>query len=273
VLITGCSSGIGRATAEAFLDDEWTVYATARDPEDVADLGERGCETARLDVTSARAAERVVERIVDEQGRIDVLVNNAGTGQFGPAEDTPVQSVHDLFDVNLYGPHRLIRQVLPHMRDGERGRIVNVSSVVGLLAVPGQAVYSASKFALEGYSDALRAEVAEHDIDVVLVEPGPTATAFENRVLESREVLERSGAYEAYYEIMDDRESIEASQTFGMEPERVATAIKDAACVTDPNPRYQVGRIAKLVALARLLPDRLRDRAWGLLRKAVTIRS
>ena len=108
VLVTGSSSGIGRATVEGFLDQEWRVYATARDTDDVADLGERtGCVTARLDVTEETDVEGVVARMVDEEGRIDCLVNNAGYGQFGPTEDVPVERVHRQFDVNVYGPHRL----------------------------------------------------------------------------------------------------------------------------------------------------------------------
>ncbi|WP_370515891.1 SDR family oxidoreductase [Halapricum sp. CBA1109] len=241
VLITGCSSGIGRATAESFLEDEWTVYATARDTDDVTDLAEMGAATAELDVTDARDVERVVDRVIDDQGRIDCLVNNAGTGQFGPLEDVPTDALEDQFDVNLNGPHRLVREVLPHMRDREEGTIVNVSSAVGLLAVPGQGAYSASKFALEGYSDALRNEVADHGIEVVLVEPGPVATNFEARVADSRDRLERSGAYEQYYEMMEDRRDVDASETFGMEPARVGDVIKDAASVTDPDPRYPSG--------------------------------
>jgi NAD(P)-dependent dehydrogenase (short-subunit alcohol dehydrogenase family) len=272
VLITGCSSGIGRATAEAFADEEWTVYATARNEDDIDDLAEAGCETAELDVTNAREIEHVVDRILDEQGRLDVLVNNAGTVQFGPVEDVPTDAVHDQFDVNVYGPHRLIRAVLPHMREREQGRIINVSSAVGLLATPGEGIYSSSKFALEGMSDALRNEVDQYGIDVVLVEPGPVATEFESQVTDSRERLDRSGAYESIYEIQDDRESIGASETFGMPPEVVAATITDAALVSDPDPRYPVGRVAKACAWARYLPSRWRDRVWSLLRRVTSLR-
>jgi len=272
VLITGCSSGIGRATAEDFLDDEWTVYATARDEDDLTDLAEAGCETADLDVTNAREVERVVDRILDEQGRLDVLVNNAGTAQFGPVEDVPTDALAEQFDVNVYGPHRLIREVLPHMRERERGRIINVSSAVGLLATPGEGIYSSSKFALEGLSDALRNEVDQYGIDVVLVEPGPVATNFESRVADSRKRLDRSGAYESIYRIQDERESIGASDTFGMPPEAVAAVITDAAVVSDPDARYPVGRIAKVCALARHLPGRWRDRVWSLLRRVTSLR-
>ena len=141
VLITGCSSGIGRATAEAFLDEGWEVYATARNPADVETLGDRGCTVATLNVTEDDDVVRVVDRIVDEQGRIDCLVNNAGYAQFGSLEDVPTDAVHRQFDVNVYGPHRLTRAVLPHMRRRREGTIVNVSSAAGRVAFPGGGAY------------------------------------------------------------------------------------------------------------------------------------
>jgi len=266
-LITGCSSGIGRASAERFLEEDWTVYATARDTDDIADLADAGAETATLDVTNARQVERVVDRVIDEQGRIDCLVNNAGTGQFGPVEDVPTDALHEQFDVNLYGPHRLTRAVLPHMREQEEGTIVNVSSLQGRLAAPGLGAYSASKFALEAMSDSLRAEVDPYGIDVVVVEPGVVETRFADRTDESRERLERSGAYDAVYEAQDDRRAIEYDELFGIPPEDVATVIYDAAAMTDPNPRYAVGHGAKLILALRHLPDRWRDAAFGLFRR------
>lgn len=272
VLITGCSSGIGKATAEVFLEDEWTVYATARDTDDIEDLATAGCVTDELDVTDEANVTRVVDRIIDDQGRIDCLVNNAGTNQFGPAEDVPTSAVEDVFDVNVYGPHRLTRAVLPHMREREKGRIINVSSAVGLLSVPGQSVYSSSKFALEGYSDAIRPEVSEYGIDVVLVEPGPVATDFEDRLEASRENLDRSGAYEDIYDLQDDRVSMDASDTFGMDPVEVAKVIKDAAVESEPPARYPVGAVAQATALARHLPGKWRDRLFGVIRWVATRR-
>ena len=137
VLITGSSSGIGRATAAAFLDEDWTVHATARDTADIEDLAEAGCETHELDVTDDEDVADVVDRVVDADGRIDCLVNNAGFGQFGPLEDVPVEDLHAQFDVNVYGPHRMARAVLPHMREQGEGTIVNLSSVSGRVATPG----------------------------------------------------------------------------------------------------------------------------------------
>lgn len=264
VLITGCSSGIGRETAHAFLEDGWEVYATARNPADIEVLGERGCNIGTLDVTDEDDAERVVDRIVDEQGRIDCLVNNAGYAQLGPVEDVSADGVQDQLEVNVLGPHRLARAVLPHMRERRTGTIVNVSSVAGRLSVPGAGIYSGSKFAMEGITDALRPEVAEYGIDVVLVEPGPVDTAFTERASEEIEGLDRSGAYEKLYGILDDTQAVGGGGPGAIHPREVGNAILDAANVTDPAARYPVGRIAKLSLFARLVPAKLRDKLYGL---------
>ncbi|WP_115862819.1 SDR family oxidoreductase [Halorussus litoreus] len=264
VLITGCSSGIGRETARVFLQDGWEVYATARNPADVQALGEAGANIASLDVTDEDDVERVVDRIVDEHGRIDCLVNNAGYAQLGPVEDVPVERVEDQFEVNVFGPHRLARAVLPHMRERRTGTIVNVSSVSGRIATPGMGIYNGSKFAMEGISDALRPEVSEHGIDVVLVEPGPVETAFAERAGSEVEGIERSDAYEAIYSILDDTKAIGGGGPGAIPPRRVAESVLDAANLTDPAPRYPVGQVAKVGMLARFVPASLRDRLYRL---------
>jgi NAD(P)-dependent dehydrogenase (short-subunit alcohol dehydrogenase family) len=267
VLITGSSSGIGHATAEAFLDEGWEVYATARNPADVQALGDRGCTIATLDVTADDDVDRVVDRILDEQGRIDCLVNNAGYAQFGPQEDVPTDTVHEQFDVNVYGPHRLTRAVLPHMRKQGDGTIVNVSSVAGRISFPGGGVYAGSKFALEAMSDALRGEVKDHGIDVVLVEPGPVDTKFTERAEREVEGLDRSGAYESFYRVFEDTQAIGGGGPFAVSPDRVAEAILDAASSTKPPARYPVGTVAKVAVLGRFVPDVLRDRLYELVQK------
>jgi len=271
VLITGSSSGIGRATAEAFLDEDWTVYATARDTDDVSDLEEQGAETAALDVTEGDQIESVVDRVVDEQGGIDCLVNNAGYGQFGAVEDVPVEAVHDQFDVNLYGPHRLTRAVLPHMRDAGEGTIVNVSSVAGRISTPGQGVYASSKFALEGLTDALRNEVDDHGIDVVLVEPGPISTSFDDRAKAELDDdrLERSGAYDYLYEFYEQQRIFGGTSAIAGDPAEVAEVIREATCSSDPEARYPVGGQANLLLLGRFVPDRLRDTVFRFASKLV----
>jgi NAD(P)-dependent dehydrogenase (short-subunit alcohol dehydrogenase family) len=299
VLITGCSSGIGRATARAFLEEDWTVYATARNPADIQTLGEEGCELATLDVTDGDDVERVVDRILDEEGAIDCLVNNAGYGQFGPLEDVSTARVHEQFDVNVYGPHRLIRAVLPAMRRERDGTIINVSSVLGRIALPGTGAYAGSKHAIEAMSDALRNEVAEYDVDVVVVEPGPVRTNFADRA--SREVdgqggskqdadggserdddagdgserndaagIDRSGAYEEFYRVFDDTQLIAGDGPGSVEPEVVADAICNAASATQPPARVQPGTLPRLAVLARFLPDPMLDAAYGFLTKVTS---
>lgn len=275
VLITGCSSGIGRETARTFLDEGWTVYATARNPADAEALGEAGCELATLDVTDQDDVDRVVDRIVDEEGAIDAVVNNAGYGQFGAIEDVPTARVHEQFDVNVYGPHRLIRAVLPAMRRERDGTIVNVSSVAGRVSIPGGGVYSGSKFALEAISDALRNEVADLGVDVVVVEPGPVKTGFSDRAkseidAEDADGIERTNAYEPLYAAFEDTQLIGGDGPGAVEPAVVANAIYDAASATDPPARVQPGTVASVSVLARFLPDALRDRAYALIRNAVS---
>ncbi|MFC7186936.1 SDR family oxidoreductase [Halorubrum yunnanense] len=289
VLITGCSSGIGRAAAHAFNDEGWTVYATARNPADVETLGEAGCELATLDVTDGSDVDRVVDRILDEEGAIDALINNAGYGQFGPIEDVSTEKVHEQFDVNVYGPHRLIKAVLPAMRREREGTIVNVSSVAGRVSFPGGGVYSGSKFAVEAMSDALRNEVAEFGVDVVVVEPGPVKTNFSKRAqeeagvdpdrdgddagedrapdAESGDGLDRTGAYEEFYAMFEDAKLIGGDGPGAVEPELVADAIYDAASATRPPARVQPGTAAQVGVFARFLPDALLDRGYEFVRK------
>jgi NAD(P)-dependent dehydrogenase (short-subunit alcohol dehydrogenase family) len=269
VLITGCSGGIGHATAEAFLADGWQVYATARDPDDIADLEEHErCTTDTLDVTEQSDITNVVNRILRTEDRIDCLVNNAGYGQFGPVEELPVEEVEKQFDVNVYGPHRLARAVLPHMREAGEGTVVNISSVAGRISFAGGSAYCGSKFALEAMTDALRQEVEGHGIDAVLVEPGPVQTGFSDRA--SAEVeddhAERTGAYDWFWQAFDDTDAIGGDGPGSVPPKRVATEVLDAANLTDPPARVPVGTVARLAVMGRFLPDSLRDAAIGFIR-------
>ncbi|QLC33833.1 SDR family oxidoreductase [Halarchaeum sp. CBA1220] len=266
VLITGASSGIGHATAEAFLDAEWSVWATARDESDLRALREAGCTTAELDVTRPAQCRDVVEELVEAEGRLDCLVNNAGYGQMGAVEDVTTRRLNKQFDVNVYGPHRLIRAALPHMRERGEGTIINLSSVSGRVSTPGMGVYSASKFALEGLSDALRGEVQPHGIDVALVEPGPVETEFSARAADELEPVEASGAYDRVYRFFEDFDAVSGGFA-SSQPEDVAAVVLEAASTTDPDPRYPVGPAARAMLLARYAPDRIRDRVVDLLYK------
>jgi NAD(P)-dependent dehydrogenase (short-subunit alcohol dehydrogenase family) len=180
-LITGCSSGIGRALCERALERGDRVVATARKESTLADLVTRFPNHAtalRLDVTDASAVKQVVAQAIAKLGGIDVLVNNAGFGTVGALEETEEDAVKDGFDTNVYGPYRMVREMLPHMRERGRGHILNVSSMTGFSGVPGFCFYSATKFALEGMSEALAQEVAQFCIKVTIIEPGPFRTDF-----------------------------------------------------------------------------------------------
>src|ERR671925_1311611 len=172
VLITGCSSGIGRASAERLAARGWKVFATARRPESIADLGERRCETLALDVTDEESMRAAVEAVERTEGAVGVLVNNAGYSQSGAIETVPMERIRAQFETNVFGLIRICQLVLPGMRRQGWGRIVNVSSMGGRLTFPGGGAYHATKHAVEAISDALRFEVRGFGVEVVLIEPG-----------------------------------------------------------------------------------------------------
>src|SRR6476646_813021 len=177
VLITGCSTGIGRATAERLVEDGWNVHATARRPETIEDLAKSGCTVQAIDVTDEDSMATAVEE-AEKDGPIGALVNNAGYSQSGAIETIPMDSVRRQFETNVFGLMRMCQLVLPSMRAAGSGRIVNLSSMGGKLTFPGGGVYHATKHAVEALSDALRFEVAGFGIRVVLIEPGLITTNF-----------------------------------------------------------------------------------------------
>ena len=193
--ITGCSSGFGRAMAEAVLSRGDTVVGTARRAERldelVQDAGEGKAYALSLDVTETEGIRQAVKEVLERYGRIDVLVNNAGHGQVGAVEETTEEELHEIFDVHLFGPAALTRAVLPAMREQRSGAIVQMSSFGGQVSYPGFSAYCATKFALEGFSEALAAEVAPMGIRVLIVEPGAFRTGFSGGALvQSREMPE-----------------------------------------------------------------------------------
>ncbi len=270
VLVTGCSTGIGRAAAEDLARRGHVVYATARRPESVEELQRwaagLGSEArvARLDVQHPATIEETVTRVLDEQGRIDVLVNNAGFGQAGAFEDIPLEHWRRQFEVNLFGLIEVTRRVLPGMRERGSGRIINVSSVVAHVVVPFMGAYAASKHALDAASAALRMEVKRWGIRVVLIEPGPIQTEFRRNVLDNAQQsmgedsrIEDSPYAEAYRLMTRRRPGPEPGGGTALD---VAVAIRRAVESHRPRTRYTVTPIARWVPLmARLLPDRVFD--------------
>lgn len=190
VLITGCSSGIGRATALNLVGSGWSVYATARRLETIAELADAGCNTLALDVTDEQSMSAAVAAIEQAEGAVGVLINNAGYSQSGAIETVPLDAVRRQFETNVFGLVRLTQLVLPKMRAQRWGKIVNVGSMGGRLSFPGGGHYHATKHALEAISDALRFELRGFGIDVILLEPGLVTTEFGDAATASMTAVE-----------------------------------------------------------------------------------
>ena len=266
VLVTGCSSGIGRATAERLARSGWTVYASARRLESMDGLEEAGCRLLRLDVTDESSMRDAVEEIERAEGAVGVLVNNAGYSLSGAVESVTLEDARRQFETNVFGLARLTQLVLPGMRREGWGRIVNVSSMGGRLTFPGGGWYHATKHAVEALSDALRFEVQGFGIDVVVIEPGLIRTEFAETAVGSIPVGEEpygrfnaavgaatAGAYDGFY-----------GRRLGGDPDTVARTIERALSAKRPRTRYRVTPSAKLfLTLRRLLPDRGWDALVG----------
>lgn len=263
VLITGCSTGIGRATAERLAEDGWNVHATARRLDAIEDLGKRGCKTGELDVTNEQSMEKAV-REVEKDGPIGALINNAGYSQSGAIETIPMDSVRRQFETNVFGLMRMCQLVLPAMRGAGSGRIVNLSSMGGKLTFPGGGVYHATKHAVEAISDALRFEVKEFGVDVVVIEPGLITTEFGETASSSIDAVEDHGPY-AKFNADVGKVTAEAytgpMARFGAGPEAVAGKIAKALTARRPATRYKVTPSARvMMGTRRLVTDRMWDR-------------
>ncbi|GAA3511486.1 oxidoreductase [Aeromicrobium panaciterrae] len=261
VLITGCSSGIGEATAARLAKAGWTVYATARKPETLEGLKAEGCRTLALDVTSEESMSGAVTTVLEEAGRIDALVNNAGYSQSGATETLDLDEVRRQFETNVFGLLRLSQLVLPTMRQQGSGRIVNISSMGGRLVFPGGGVYHATKFAVEALSDAMRFEVAGFGVQVVIVEPGLITTNFENAAVASMG-SNNDGPY-AEFNAQVAASTKEAysgpMRHLGGGPDSVAKVIEKALKARRPRIRYTVTASAKMSIASRRL---IGARAW-----------
>jgi NAD(P)-dependent dehydrogenase (short-subunit alcohol dehydrogenase family) len=263
VLITGCSTGIGRATAERLADDGWNVHATARRPESIEELNGRGMKTHALDVTDESSMEAAVAE-VEKDGPIGALINNAGYSQSGAIETIPMSSVRKQFETNVFGLMRMSQLVLPGMRGAGSGRIVNLSSMGGKLTFPGGGVYHATKHAVEALSDALRFEVSGFGIDVVVLEPGLIVTDFGETAAGSLAEVEEHGPY-ADFNADVARVTANAYTSgmarFGAGPEAVAAKIAGALSAGRPRTRYKITPSARVVmGMRRLMSDRMWDR-------------
>ena len=263
VLITGCSSGIGRATALELAERGWNVYATARRPEALIELADKGCRTLALDVTDEASMQEAVGRVTEAEGAVGVLVNNAGYSQSGAVETVSIEDARRQFETNVFGLLRLAQLVLPGMRAQGWGKIVNLSSMGGRLTFPGGGLYHATKYAVEALSDALRFEVRGFGVDVIIVEPGLIVTKFGEVAAGSVQSDAEDGAY-AEFNRKVAALTEEAYQGWmaklGAGPEAVAKTIAGAIVARRPKARYPVTPSARLmITQRRLVPDRVWD--------------
>ncbi|MGW2544869.1 SDR family oxidoreductase [Kitasatospora sp. NPDC001574] len=258
VLITGCSSGIGRAVALRAVRAGFTTVATARKPESLAELEAAGCLVRALDVTDAEARHRVVEELDEKHGGVDALVNNAGYGELGPFEEVPLDRWDRQFQTNVFGPVALTQLVLPGMRERGYGRIVNVSSLAGKIVLPVGAAYHASKFALEAAMEALWLEVHRFGIEVSLVLPGAVNSRWADNVPKQDEYA--SGAYGDL--VSELARQMAERLPRGASVEYASSVVMRALTESRPRLRYPVGADARvLLPLSRMVPARLWS-AW-----------
>src|SRR5450631_1788624 len=265
VLISGCSSGIGAATAAALVRSGHTVYATARKVETLADLEALGAHTLALDVNSEDSMIAAVKTVEEEHGQVGTLINNAGFGDYGPIEESDLERVRAMFETNVFGLARLTQLVLPKMRRSRSGRIVNIGSMGGRITFPVGGFYHATKYAVEAISDALRVEVKPFGIAVILVEPGLIRSNFESRVNESLDMgTNSSGGDTAYADLLAANEKSTtgayANDFMATGPESVAAVIVKALDSPRPRSRYVVTSAAKvMINLRRFGGDRVWD--------------
>ncbi|HEY6779959.1 MAG TPA: SDR family NAD(P)-dependent oxidoreductase [Thermoleophilaceae bacterium] len=266
VLITGCSTGIGRATAlRLAASGRWTVYATARRLESIADLEAKGCRTLALDVVDEASMQAAVTAVEEAEGAVGVLINNAGYSQSGALETLPLDDLRAQFETNVFGLVRLCQLVLPGMRRQRFGKIVNLSSMGGKLVFPGGGAYHGTKFAVEAISDALRFEVRGFGVDVILIEPGLITTNFAETAVGTMEPDD--GPYATFNTAVGTLTAgvyDSPVRHLGGGPDAVAKKIEKAISRRRPRTRYPVTASAHLSLFQRkLVTDRMWDRVMG----------
>ncbi len=262
ILITGASSGIGKETAKLLIEAGNIVYGAARRIDKMNDLKELGIKLLEMDVTNDQSMVNGIQKIIEVEKRIDVLVNNAGYGSYGALEDVSISEAKYQFEVNVFGLARLTQLVLPHMRQQGSGKIVNISSMGGKFGEPHGAWYHATKYAVEGLSDSLRMELKQFNIDVVIIEPGAIKSEWGGIAKEN--LLKVSG--NTAYKKLAEKHAALIDKTYkrvGSEPIVIAKSIAKAINSNNPKTRYTVGGGAKLILFLRsILSDRLFDKLF-----------
>ncbi len=259
-LVTGASSGIGAMIAKELARNEYIVYAAARRLDKMNEWKNNGIRPIFLDLTNEDSMVQCVQSILNEAGRIDVLINNAGYGSYGAIEDVPMEEARRQFDVNLFGMARLIQLVTPTMRENYNGKIVNISSMGGKIWTKFGGWYHATKFAVEGFSDCLRMELAPFGIDVVVVEPGGIKTDWGIIAANHLKETAKSGVYEQYANQAADGMIKNYSGDMLAKPELIAKTVRKAVTKKRPRTRYLIGFMAKpMVLTQRIFGDRVYD--------------
>ena len=260
VLITGTAYGIGKSTAELLIDKGHIVYGGDILVEENLYLNDIGGTALEMDVTNQEHIDKAINQIISEQGRVDVLVNNAGLGVYGAIEDVSMEDIYYQYDVNLFGLARVTKAVLPYMREKESGLIINISSVLGETYGPLAGWYLSTKHALEGWSDALRVELKEFDIDVVVVQPGAINTNFSNVTKTYIDKYRKNSAYQHLYgePITDTGNEVLSNQS---DPIVIAKVINKAMNARNPKTRYAAGAYSKIgIFLRKIMTDKMFDR-------------
>jgi NAD(P)-dependent dehydrogenase (short-subunit alcohol dehydrogenase family) len=261
VLLTGASSGIGKITARKLLLSGYTVYAAARRIDRMNDLLESGAKLLAMDITNDASMVSGVHQIISIEGRIDILINNAGYGSYGAIEDVPIDEARRQFNVNVFGMARLIQLVLPHMRQQQSGKIINIASIAGKIYMPFGGWYHSSKHAVEGLSDCLRVELQPFGIKVVIIEPGPIRTEWDG--IAADHLLKTSGktAYAVNANAFGRMLGNSYQPSNSSPADVVANKIMKAIKARNPKTRYTVGKMAGTYVFLRwLLSDRIFDK-------------
>ncbi|MDH2066837.1 oxidoreductase [Pantoea sp. GD03673] len=260
-LVTGASSGMGKSIARRLIQDGYQVYVAARNVEKMADLVSLGARPLRMDISVDEDIVSGVKTILSQTGGVDVLVNNAGFGLYGPVEEIGIDEARYQFEVNLFGAARLTQLLLPAMRDRRSGHIVNITSMGGKMYSILGAWYHATKHALEGWSDCLRLEVAGFGIKVVIVEPGVIETGFGDAASDTLIRRSASGPYGHLVSIVSAAIKKTYGHGTGSSPEVIADVVSRAVKSSNPRTRYAAGKFAKMLIRMRVwLGDRIFDR-------------
>ena len=256
-LITGASSGIGKSISEKLINNDYIVYAVARRVERLKELESLGAKTLFLDLRDESSIKSVVDRIVSDVGRIDILINNAGVGLLAPVSETPIEKVREEFEVNFFGSLRLTQMVLPHMIKRKRGKIINISSVSAKVSILMYGWYSASKAAMEMVSDALRMEVKPFGIDVIVVEPGSVKSEWYKNASRYLDKITRGTHYEGVANHIINN-MVKRQRGRVPSPDVVSNAILKIVKAKNPKHRYILTSEAKLILFLKwILPEQI----------------